>query len=638
MDPAIYAGYTDNGPMRDANATSSETALTPDEVFKRSNAACMRSLASDAELAVELQQATTALSLGLKAPTLRAPVDNVSQQAMLRGVGDAIALLGAYHDASLHQQLLPEKSREQSLFNALERIRCESLGAIHYKGVSKNLTWLHHRTHTLESVRSYSGIEQLALALECMARQFLTGEAVPASLHSLVEQWRSAIEARAANSFSELAKTQTDQSAYAAVVLKLIKKIDVQSLVSSSEPEPSADVQAIEPAPEERDESNDSVLETPDQEQEALMEQAAADAMREELEEQKDSIQSAADDADEPGSTHPNKDAPVSSETESNGSAELIGGVGYSVFTSDHDEIVTATDLSSDAELTELRERLDEQIERHSSLVGRLSGRLQRLLMAEQQRHWVFDLDEGHLDTSRLTRVVTQPLSALSFKAESELKFKDTTITLLLDNSKSMLGKPITIAASCADLLARTLERCGVSVEILGFTTTELHGGVCVEQWQNSGAQTNPGRLNGLRHIIYKAADVPYRSARKGLGLMLRGDILKQNIDGEALLWARSRIKRRPEQRKIIMMISDGAPIDTSTMSANPGNYLVDHLHQVIADIQSDADVELVAIGIGHDVSVYYDHSITIYDVKKLGRAMLAQLSDLFRDKAGKGS
>jgi len=233
--------------------------------------------------------------------------------------------------------------------------------------------------------------------------------------------------------------------------------------------------------------------------------------------------------------------------------------------------------------------------------------------------------------------VVTQPLSALSFKAESELKFKDTTITLLVDNSKSMLGKPITIAASCADLLARTLERCGVSVEILGFTTTELHGASSTEQWRKQGSEANPGRLNGLRHIIYKSADTPYRAARKGLGLMLRGDILKQNIDGEALLWAQSRIKRRPEQRKIIMMISDGAPIDSSTMSANPGDYLVDHLHKVIGDIQKNTDTELVAIGIGHDVSVYYKKSITIYDAKKLGRAMLAQLSELFRKSSGSG-
>jgi len=623
--------------MRDVNATTVQQAVVPDEAFRQSNAACMRSIASDAELTVELQNSATAIQLGVSTPTIDVSANSDAHQALLRGVGDAIALLGAYHDPDLHQKMLPENPREQALFNALERIRCEALGSIQYKGVAKNLAWLQLRMHSAQSIGTYSGMEQLKLVLECLVRQVLTGQPVPVPLNNLVERWRSAIDARAADGFSRLSCASTDQHAYAEAVLELIQSIDLQSTVSSSEPEVGTDVKPVEAAPEDDSDDKSIPAESPDQENEAMMEQAAAEAMREELEEQKDSIQSAADDADEPGSTHPNKDAPVSSDVESNGKAEMLGGVGYSVFTSEFDEIVSASDLSSAAELSELREKLDQQIERHSTLVGRLSGRLQRLLMAEQQRHWIFDLDEGHLDTSRITRVVTQPLSALTFKAESELKFKDTTITLLVDNSKSMLGKPITIAASCADLLAQTLERCGVSVEILGFTTTELHGGLSVEQWQNKGGSENPGRLNGLRHIIYKSADVPYRTARKGLGLMLRGDILKQNIDGEALLWAQSRIKRRPEQRKIIMMISDGAPIDTSTMSANPGNYLVDHLHQVIRDIQQHGDVELVAIGIGHDVSVYYKKSITIYDVKKLGRAMLAQLTDLFRESSGRG-
>ena len=637
MDSAIYSGYTDNVGMRNANITTDSPVITPQEHFRQSNAACMRSIASDAQLAVELQASATATQLGVRAPVIDAPVNDDVQQALLRGVGDAIALLGAYHNNELHQQLLPENTREQSVFNALERTRCEALGATNFKGVAKNLAWLQLKTHSAGVVRGYNGIEQLSLTLESLVRQVLTGEPIPVPIRPLVERWREAIEARAGNHFEALAKKQSDQAAYAQVVLKLIESIDLQALVSHSEPESAEDTTSVEAAPDDNEEQAEPAVDAPDQDEEALLEQAAADVMREELEEQKDAIQSAADDADEPGSTHPNKDAPVSSDTESTGKAEQLGVGGYSVFTSEHDEIVSATELSTDAELTELREKLDQQIERHSTLVGRLSGRLQRLLMAEQQRHWIFDLDEGQLDTSRLTRVVTQPLVALSFKAESELKFKDTTITLLVDNSKSMLGKPITIAASCADLLARTLERCGVSVEILGFTTTELHGGLSVQQWQDQGATVNPGRLNGLRHIIYKSADTPYRSARKGLGLMLRGDILKQNIDGEALLWAQSRIRRRPEQRKIIMMISDGAPIDTSTMSANPGNYLVDHLHKVIGDIQKRGEVELVAIGIGHDVSVYYEKSITIYDVKKLGRAMLAQLSELFRDKTGNG-
>lgn len=609
-----------------------------DELFRRSNAACMRSIASDAQLSIELRDATAAMQLGVIAPELdKTCLKN--EQAVLRGVGDAIAVVGAFHDARLHALHLPDNRHASILFNALERARCESLGANSYKGVGKNLTRLQRENYSTTKLKTLSGIEQLSLVIGCLASEALTGEPTEQALGSLVDSWRVAINTLVPDKFKQLGTAQFDQLAYSKVALRLIESLDIQSLVvdnpsDNDEAKPLvAEDEASAEASEEETVHNDGS----DQDNEAQMEQAAIDAMREELEEQEQFVQSAADDAGERSSVQPNKDSPVDSEGQSNGGADVSGAGGYTVFSTQFDEVVQAIELSNDAELTELREKLDQQIQRHSSLVGRLSGRLQRLLMAEQRRHWVFDLDEGHLDTSRLTRLVTQPLASLSFKAESEQKFRDTTITLLLDNSKSMLGKPITIAASCADLLARTLERCGVSVEILGFTTTELHGGQSVDRWLSSGGVANPGRLNGLRHIIYKSADTPYRAARKGLGLMLRGDILKQNIDGEALLWAHSRIIRRPEQRKIIMMISDGAPIDASTMANNPENYLIAHLHEVIENIRRHDQVELVAIGIGHDVSVYYEKSITIYDVKKLGRAMLAQLSELFQDSSGVG-
>lgn len=605
-----------------------------DEIFRRSNAACMRSIASDAQLSVELPEATAAIQLGVIAPELDTTCVK-NEQAVLRGVGDAIAVVGAFHDARLHALHLPENRHASILFNALERARCESLGANSYKGVGKNLTKLQHETYSTTKLKTISGIEQLSLVLGCLANEALTGDQTEQALGSLVDHWRVTMDSLVPDKFKQLGAAQFDQLAYSKVALRLIASLDVQSLVAENPSEGDvAKPLVAEDEPSDEEAVNNDVSE---QDNEAQMEKAAKDAMREELEEQERSVQSAADDADERSSVQPNKDAPVDSEAQSNGGADVSGTGGYTVFSTQFDEVVQAVDLSNDAELTELREKLDQQIQRHSSLVGRLSGRLQRLLMAEQRRHWEFDLDEGHLDTSRLTRLVTQPLASLSFKAESEQKFRDTTITLLLDNSKSMLGKPITIAASCADLLARTLERCGVSVEILGFTTTELHGGQTVDSWLSSGGVANPGRLNGLRHIIYKSADTPYRTARKGLGLMLRGDILKQNIDGEALMWAHSRIIKRPEQRKIIMMISDGAPIDASTMSNNPENYLIAHLHKVIDDIRRHDQVELVAIGIGHDVSVYYEKSITIYDVKKLGRAMLAQLSELFHESSGVG-
>jgi len=618
--------------MSESNAKTEQQAAAG-EVFRRSNAACMRSIANDAQLSVELSESCAAVQLGVVTPeSEKFSLEN--EQAVLRGLSDIIAMLGVYHDAQLHAQHLPTSQHARVLFNALELTRCEALGANSYKGVGKNLASLQHETYSNSKIKSLSGIEQLSLVLSCLVNEALTGDQTKVALGKLVSDWRTHVASRVREQIEQLSTVQHDQSAFGEVVLQLIDRLDVQSLVAHDP----VDEVAMTVALEDEDAEQASVhTDVPDQENEAQMERSAADAMRDELEEREESVKSAADDANERGSTQPNKDAPVDSDAQSNGDVDVSGSGGYTVFSTQFDEVVRATDLSNQAELDDLREKLDQQIQRHSSLVGRLSGRLQRLLMAEQQRHWIFDLDEGHLDTSRLTRLVTSPLASLSFKAESELKLKDTTITLLLDNSKSMLGKPITIAASCADLLSRTLERCGVSVEILGFTTTELHGGRAVEQWLACGGAANPGRLNGLRHIIYKSADVPYRTARKGLGLMLRGDILKQNIDGEALLWAHARIVRRPEQRKIIMMISDGAPIDTSTMSNNVENYLVAHLHKVIDDIHGHGQVELVAIGIGHDVSLYYENSITIYDVKNLGRAMLTQLAEMFRGSSGIG-
>jgi len=625
--------------MRHVTATELDSKGPTGDEFRRSSVACMRSIASDAELPTDLDQYAPAVELGVVAPIVNLNSSD-SQYSLLRGIGDAMALIGAHHDHGTHAQLLPPDRNAQILFNVLERTRCESLGALEYKGIASNLRWLHGNSHTPQSVASYSGIQQLSLALASMFGQSLTGAKTAEALIHVVEQWRGVLAQPLKTHLAALTESLTSQQSFARNALALIEELPLESLAAKSESDEPADAQAPDVHSDVREDDADEDDSEPapaaNEDQEALLEKAASELMREELENQEEAVQSAADEADQSVSTHEGRDAPVSKDGENQGESEMAGGTGYRVFTSEFDETVSANELSDDAELTELRHKLDLQIERHSNLVGRLSGRLQRLLMAEQQRHWNFDLDEGYLDTSRLTRVVTQPLSALTFKQESDLEFKDTTITLLLDNSKSMLGKPITIAASCADLLAQTLERCGVSVEILGFTTTELHGAQVVDQWHQQGSEKNPGRLNGLRHIIYKSADTPYRSARKNLGLMLRGDILKQNIDGEALLWAESRINRRPEQRKIIMMISDGAPIDASTMSLNPENYLVDHLHDVIGGIEKRSDVELVAIGIGHDVSAYYETSMTIYDVKKLGRAMLAQLTDLFRQKRGR--
>ncbi len=305
----------------------------------------------------------------------------------------------------------------------------------------------------------------------------------------------------------------------------------------------------------------------------------------------------------------------------------------YKIFTSKFDETVRAEELCDIAELDRLRSYLDKQLAHLQSAVARLANRLQRRLMAQQNRAWDFDLEEGMIDAARLSRVVIDPMHPLSFKAERDTEFRDTVVTLLLDNSGSMRGRPITVAATCADILARTLERCGVKVEILGFTTRAWKGGQSREAWLQAGKPVNPGRLNDLRHIVYKAADAPWRRARRNLGLMMREGLLKENIDGEALLWAHSRLVGRPEQRKILMMISDGAPVDDSTLSVNPGNYLERHLRHVIEDIETRSPVELIAIGIGHDVTRYYRRAVTIVDAEELAGAMTEKLAELFDDQ-----
>jgi len=309
----------------------------------------------------------------------------------------------------------------------------------------------------------------------------------------------------------------------------------------------------------------------------------------------------------------------------------------YKMFTEIFDEIISAEDLCDLEELARLRTQLDRQLDNLQGAVAKLANRLQRKLMAQQNRSWDFDLEEGVLDTARLTRVVTDPTAPLSFKQEQDTEFRDTVVTLLLDNSGSMRGRPITIAAICADVLARTLERCNVKVEILGFTTKAWKGGESRDKWLDSGKPQNPGRLNDLRHIIYKGADSPWRRARRNLGLMLKEGLLKENIDGEALLWAHERLLGRTEARRILMVISDGAPVDDCTLSANPANYLEQHLRRVVNWIESKSDVELVAIGIGHDVTRYYKQAVTITDAEQLGGAITDQLADLFDEDKNKG-
>ncbi len=635
--------------MRRDNANSSEVAndIGPSHSqFESSNLACARSIAREAALSIDLDSAVMALQLGLRVPEQSFTGLGGAQslallwgKEILRGLSDAIALVQSHHNPGLHEQVRPNDPWKAAFFDELELVRCEAIGSREFSGVASNMAFLRRKALPESALQRSSGLEQLRVVLGSMARTALgVSQIQTGAQQKLVMDWADALLGGSDALWNELATLIDQQDLYAITALKLLEKINWQAINNKERPEANDDTlesakpDAVDNDPPSDDEEPESTQadNTPDEEDASDDLNNLVNEQREEEPVDNELVAELTIDSEEIDSILPNRDAPVSQDTTTGDHGSGTAAGGYRVFSTEFDEVVHAQALSTAAELDILRDALDTLLRQHENIVGKLAGRLQRLLMSKQQRHWQFDLDEGQLDTSRLTRLVTQPLSSLTFKQESDIDFKDTVVTLLVDNSKSMLGKPINIAAACSDILAQTLERCGIAVEILGFTTTELHGGAMVDRWQAQGARAEPGRLNALRHIVYKSAETPYRSARKGLGLMLRKDLLKQNIDGEALLWAQSRLAKRPEQRKVLMVVSDGAPIDTSTMSANAENLLVDHLHEVVRTVQSRGDIELMAIGIGHDVSQYYQRAITIYDPKYLSKAMLEQFVKLF--------
>ena len=533
---------------------------------------------------------------------------------------------------TIHRRLLPQTPQARAVFEAVEQARVEAIGARRMDGVAQNLDAMledrfqHARFGEIRE-RAEAPLEQ---AVAMIVRERLTGQKPPKSAQRIVDLWRPLVEQRAGRDLDQLADTIEDQRAFGQSVRRVLSALDMGEDIGSDaneETEQSDDQQAggddNEAFEGQRDESADSGASADDRSREADgdTEAEAADAASGEFEAEEEGDLGEGDQAADahrpPPKTRPEARAPD-----------------YQAFTHKFDEIIAAEALCEPEELERLRAYLDKQLQNLSSVVGRLANRLQRRLMAQQNRSWEFDLEEGMLDTARLPRIVIDPQQPLSFKREKDMDFRDTVVTLLLDNSGSMRGRPITVAATCADILARTLERCGVKVEILGFTTRAWKGGQSREAWLQAGKPPSPGRLNDLRHIIYKAADAPWRRARKNLGLMMREGLLKENIDGEALDWAHKRLLARPEQRRILMMISDGAPVDDSTLSVNPGNYLERHLRYMIEEIETRSPVELIAIGIGHDVTRYYRRAVTIVDAEELGGAMTEKLAELFDEKA----
>ncbi len=602
------------------------TDQTPLDRFKQALTSASRALANEPEVEVAWSADAPAQSgknFRVPLPGRNLPRD---QAIEARGFADSFALKLRHHNEALHNKGAPPEPIARACYDAVEQVRYEAIGSTRYAGIRDNLnSAVKLRTASDPIVRADEAKDvPLPTALSLMLREALTGEAIPERAQAAVDLVRDDILAKIGTDMDGLADALDDQRAFQDLTLDMLRHLDL-TLPDSPEPTDAEDGEDEEGEnPEEQD---------TDEEDEGGAEPQAADARSEvtdgeaegDADQDVDGEQEMADgdpsDDGEEGMQPVRPNRPWT---------DLPDTFEYKAYTEKFDEIVEAPELCDNEELDRLRTYLDSQLAGLQGVVTRLANRLQRRLMAQQNRSWDFDQEEGLLDAARLTRVVVSPGHALSYKMERDTEFKDTVVTLLIDNSGSMRGRPISIAAISADILARTLERCGVKTEILGFTTRAWKGGQSRERWLNDGRPQQPGRLNDLRHIVYKQADEPWRRARRNLGLMMREGLLKENIDGEALMWAHQRLLARPEDRRILMVISDGAPVDDSTLSVNRAGYLEAHLRKVIEWIEKASPVQLVAIGIGHDVTRYYKRAVTIMDVEQLGGTMIGQMADLF--------
>ncbi|MDF3383822.1 MULTISPECIES: cobaltochelatase subunit CobT [Sulfitobacter] len=607
----------------------SKQSDNPADAFKKALAEATKVMADDAELTVSYSVDPS----GLSGDAMRLP--QVSRRMtreevlLARGTADALALNRRYHDAATHARYAPQGDMARELYEAMETARCEAMGARDMPGTAGNID-VKIKHEALR--RGYDQAKQasdvpLSVAAGYMVRHMATGRPLPAGAENAMELWRGFIEDQAGGTLEGIDGSLADQADFARLARKMISDLGYGDQLGDdpdSQDEDQED-QAEEGTEEEQDpdstgqddQDEEEAEGTPENSQEQQQDESQAQVSMDD-----EADQELGDEADMPEGDAPMDPPPPPPVSDADPE--------YRVYQGEHDEVIGAEELAEPIELERLRAYLDQQLEPLKGAVGRLANKLQRRLQAQQNRSWEFDLEEGTLDAGRLARVVANPTTPLSFKIEKDTEFRDTVVTLLLDNSGSMRGRPISIAAICADVLARTLERCNVKVEILGFTTRAWKGGQAREAWLNDGRPAQPGRLNDLRHIIYKSADAPWRRTRDHLGLMMKEGLLKENIDGEALEWAHRRMLARHEARKILMVISDGAPVDDSTLSVNPANYLEKHLRDVIAMVEKRRAVELLAIGIGHDVTRYYDRAVTITDVDQLAGAMTEQLAALF--------
>ncbi|MFN3719880.1 MAG: cobaltochelatase subunit CobT [Rhizobium rhizophilum] len=606
------------------------------EPLRRAITGCVRSIAGDPQVEVAFSNDRP----GLAGERIRLP--EISKRptshelAVTRGLGDSMALRLACHDQKVHASMAPQGADARAIFDAVEQARVESLGSLRMPGVASNIQSMNTEKYAKANFSTISRQEDAPIqeAVAMLVREKLTGQKAPESAGKVLDLWRPFIEDKAGADLDNLATVIEDQQAFSRVIRHMLSSMDMAEDMGDDQEQSEDDQSTDEEQPRSGEQDQESA------EDEAGQESAPAEESEASQEQLDDGEMDGAEISEEEMSDEGDDDSETPGEMRRPATPfdDFNEKVDYKIFTQEFDEEITAEELCDEAELERLRAFLDKQLAHLQGAVGRLANRLQRRLMAQQNRSWDFDLEEGYLDPARLTRLIIDPMQPLSFKKEKDTKFRDTVVTLVIDNSGSMRGRPITVAASCAEILARTLERCGVKVEILGFTTKAWKGGQSREKWLAGGKPTAPGRLNDLRHIIYKSADAPWRRSRRNLGLMMREGLLKENIDGEALMWAHNRLIGRREQRKILMMISDGAPVDDSTLSVNPGNYLERHLRAVIEQIETKSPVELLAIGIGHDVTRYYRRAVTIVDADELAGAMTEQLASLFEEKPSGGS
>ena len=593
------------------------------DTFKRALSSTVKAIADDKEIEVVFGGNSPSSEDKIILPEINNifDLDNLSS---IRGTADNEALIHKYRNNNTYSEFLPNKEKNKKIYESLENSRIQILGSKYMRGVKSNLLSLYEKNcqeKNYSNVTSQSDLD-IENALEIYLKKKNDASLVPKSASHALSYWSKWLDSKIGDSIDGLLKNINDQEQFAQLANKLI--LDLKLYDTNENKDESEDDNKGQQT-EELDNPDVDETESQSSMSDDDMENTEEEVQSEESEMPVDENNEEMQDLEDDGSEN------VKPQYKENKSIETILSE-YMVYSNQFDEVITAQDLCEDEELNRLRKYLDQQLKSFQTIISRLANRLQRKLLAKQNRSWEFNIEEGLLDTSRLTRVITDPFYSLSFKKEKDTDFKDTVVSLLIDNSGSMRGRPITVAAMSADILARTLEKCGVKVEILGFTTKAWKGGKSRESWMQNNKPPSPGRLNDLRHIIYKAADEPWRRSKKNLGLMMREGLLKENIDGEALLWAHKRLQNRYEARKILMVISDGAPVDDSTLSVNSGNYLEKHLRGAINWIENKSDVQLLAVGIGHDVTRYYKKAVTIVDAEQLADVMTEQLVDLFEE------